>query len=340
MTKRLSAAAFGLKLLVTAGLLYFLLRKVDLAPTLGRLRSIEPGVALAVELVFLVQQAMLAVRWQLVARIVGSPLSAGQAFRLTLIGHFFNQVLPSGLAGDAARAWMASREGAPVGPTVRAILCDRLIGLMALVLIIAATPLLLPELAAESLPGAGLFRLVSLATLGGLALFLAAGEPVAACAMRFRATRALGGLMRDLLHAFRSGLASLWILALALAVQMLNVTVVALCAKAMNIQLELGVAWVVIPTVMLVSMAPVSFAGWGVREGAMVFGLGLLGFAPEAALAVSVAFGALQTLLGAPGGVLWLARGGRGQADRPRQEVGGDGSPDSLPARGPQGDGG
>ena len=338
MTKGFSAAAFGLKLLVTAALLHFLLRKVDLAPTLDRLRSIEPSVALGIELVFLVQQAMLAMRWQLVARIVGTSLRIGQAFRLTLIGHFFNQVVPSGLAGDATRAWIASREGSPVGPTIRAILCDRVIGLMALVLIIAATPLLLPGFSVEGLPSAGLLRLVSLAALGGLALLLAAGEPIAAWAVRFRATQALGGLMRDLLHAFRSGLASLWIIALALAVQVLNVAVVALCAKGMHIPLDFGAAWIVIPTVMLVSMAPVSFAGWGVREGAMVFGLGLLGFAPEPALAVSVAFGALQTLLGAPGAVLWLTRGGKGQANR-RQEVGAKRSPDSAPTQRSQGDG-
>jgi len=55
-------------------------------------------------------------------------------------------------------------------------------------------------------------------------------------------------------------------------------------------------------------MAPISFAGWGVREGATIVGLGLLGIAATDALAVSVAFGCLQLVLGVPGGALWLAR--------------------------------
>ena len=79
----------------------------------------------------------------------------------------------------------------------------------------------------------------------------------------------------------------------------------------MHIDLDFGAALVVIPAVMLVSMAPISFAGWGVREGAMIFGLGLLGIAATDALAVSVAFGILQLMLGLPGGALWLARGGK-----------------------------
>jgi uncharacterized membrane protein YbhN (UPF0104 family) len=65
---------------------------------------------------------------------------------------------------------------------------------------------------------------------------------------------------------------------------------------------------------MLVTMAPISFAGWGVREGAMIVGLGLAGIAAADALAVSVAFGLLQVVLGVPGGVLWLARRSAGRA--------------------------
>jgi hypothetical protein len=55
-----------------------------------------------------------------VNRIVHAPMQATQVLRLTAIGHFFNQVLPSGFAGDAARAWLAAREGcASVQPCVR-----------------------------------------------------------------------------------------------------------------------------------------------------------------------------------------------------------------------------
>lgn len=59
---------------------------------------------------------------------------------------------------------------------------------------------------------------------------------------------------------------------------------------------------------MLVSMAPISFAGWGVREGAMIVGLAWLGVVAADALAMSVAFGFLQVMLAVPGAVLWMAR--------------------------------
>jgi len=85
----------------------------------------------------------------------------------------------------------------------------------------------------------------------------------------------------------------------------------------MGVELDLGAALVIVPAVMLVTMAPISFAGWGVREGAMIVGLGLAGIAAADALAVSVAFGLVQVALGVPGGALWLARRGGAAGDGP-----------------------
>ena len=101
---------------------------------------------------------------------------------------------------------------------------------------------------------------------------------------------------------------------LAVAVQLLNVAAIHWCAKGMRLDLDFGASLVIVPAVMLVAMAPISFAGWGVREGAMIVGLGLAGIAAADALAVSVAFGLLQVVLGVPGGALWLAGRGAGPA--------------------------
>jgi uncharacterized membrane protein YbhN (UPF0104 family) len=53
-------------------------------------------------------------------------------------------------------------------------------------------------------------------------------------------------------------------------------------------------------------MIPISLAGWGVREGAMVIVFSLAGLQTEASLSLSVLFGACMFVSGLPGGVLWL----------------------------------
>jgi len=51
---------------------------------------------------------------------------------------------------------------------------------------------------------------------------------------------------------------------------------------------------------------PISIAGWGVREGGMIVGLGYLGVVPEEALVLSILYGFSTLLIALPGGIGWL----------------------------------
>jgi hypothetical protein len=62
----------------------------------------------------------------------------------------------------------------------------------------------------------------------------------------------------------------------------------------------------VISMVTLITVLPISLAGWGVREVTVVALLGMLGVEDEAALLLSIEFGLLAMLVSLPGGVLWL----------------------------------
>ena len=63
----------------------------------------------------------------------------------------------------------------------------------------------------------------------------------------------------------------------------------------------------IVPPVTLIQLVPVSLAGWGVREVALVVALGSFGVPAEAALATSVLLGLCLILVGLPGGLIWLA---------------------------------
>ena len=60
------------------------------------------------------------------------------------------------------------------------------------------------------------------------------------------------------------------------------------------------------PPVLLVMTLPISIAGWGVREQAMVAAFALVGVPGEGALALSIMFGLMGLITGLPGGVVWL----------------------------------
>ena len=59
---------------------------------------------------------------------------------------------------------------------------------------------------------------------------------------------------------------------------------------------------------------PISIAGWGVRESAMVLAFGYAGLAEGDGLIVSILFGVATLTVGALGGVVWVASGYRWRA--------------------------
>jgi uncharacterized membrane protein YbhN (UPF0104 family) len=62
----------------------------------------------------------------------------------------------------------------------------------------------------------------------------------------------------------------------------------------------------IIPITNLITVLPISIAGWGVREVVIITGLGFLGVSPEAALALSIFYGLLILVSAIPGAIYWL----------------------------------
>jgi len=75
-----------------------------------------------------------------------------------------------------------------------------------------------------------------------------------------------------------------------------------------------GTWLIIVPPVSLIQLAPVSLAGWGLREAAMVVVLAGFGVSAAAALAISVLMGLALIVLGLPGGLIWLVDWGAAAA--------------------------
>ena len=61
-----------------------------------------------------------------------------------------------------------------------------------------------------------------------------------------------------------------------------------------------------IPPVMLITMLPISIAGWGVREATMGLAFGYAGLISSEGVNVSLLFGAVSFIVGAFGGLVWI----------------------------------
>src|SRR5450631_4622119 len=128
-----------LKILVSAALLYFALRKANFSDLASRINIASLGwIGLAIAVAFL-QIFVGVLRWREVSAECGAPLGTMQAMRFNMIGAFFNQTLPSSIGGDAVRLWLVARSGAGWRAATYSIFVDRAIGLIALAIVIVAS---------------------------------------------------------------------------------------------------------------------------------------------------------------------------------------------------------
>src|SRR5712675_1132293 len=128
-----------IKILISAALLYFALRKANFSDLASRIDVASVGwIGLAIGVTFL-QIFVGVLRWREISAECDAPLETRQAMRFNLIGTFFNQTLPSSIGGDAVRLWLVARGGAGWRAATYSIFVDRAIGLIALAVIIVAS---------------------------------------------------------------------------------------------------------------------------------------------------------------------------------------------------------
>jgi uncharacterized protein (TIRG00374 family) len=302
-----------LKLGVSGILIWWVTRDVRFTDISIRLQEASLGWLAGVAVLASVQLAILGLRWHAVLRFQGHAVSAVDTARNLMAGIFFNQTLPSGIGGDAVRAWLLVRRRVPLGGAVTAVFTDRATGLITLVVMTAiAVPFLFLDTAVMASAGARYLTPLLAALIAGLVVFY--GVLLALPRLPKAATR-LGARAQGLYGAVRRALVDRRVapglMGLSLASHAAGLLTVAANAQLFAVPVALGTIFVLVPIALVVATLPVSIAGWGVREGAFVTALGLVGVAATDALLLGLATGFVQLAQGLVGGAFWLA-GGRG----------------------------
>jgi uncharacterized membrane protein YbhN (UPF0104 family) len=121
-----------------------------------------------------------------------------------------------------------------------------------------------------------------------------------------RALLAVAALARSVIFDVRHALPAILLSVLSFVGFALIVYVL---ARAMQLDVTVLDCILLVPPVILVTVVPISIAGWGVREGAMVVAFGFIDVPASAAFAVSVLFGLTVAAASLPGSVLWWLSG-------------------------------
>jgi hypothetical protein len=277
---------------------------VDLLAAWRSVKAIPLAVAAGVMVLFVFQYLLSAFRLTQLLALLGAPLRLWAALEVAFIGAFFSQTFISFIGGDVARVWRITRHRISLGLATKSVLLDRLVGFAGLIAIIALTLPFLPHIAPDIDVGLwGTF--IALLPLAALAVVVIVRR-LPASVRRIRAGTFLLELVDAALEIARKGWGAGLVCALSIVIQLLNVLILYLLARGIGIDLTLWNCLVLMPSVLFLSLLPISIAGWGVREGAMVVALSLIRVAPHQSLALSVSFGLGLVLVSLPGGLIWL----------------------------------
>jgi uncharacterized protein (TIRG00374 family) len=294
----------AVKLCLVGALTFFALRHVDLLAAWRSARAIPLNVALGVLALFLFQYLLSAARLARLLSLFGSRMSLWAAFEIALVGAFFSQTFISFIGGDVVRVWRITRYRISLGLATKSVFLDRLSGLAGSIAIIALTIPFIPHLASDidvGLWGAFIASLPLAGIAGALLL-----RRLPSVVRRTRAVAFVLELVDSGFEIASKGWSAVPVLVLSIAIQLLSVLILYLLALAIGIDITLWNCTVLMPSVLFLSMLPISVAGWGVREGAMIAALSLIKIPAHQSLALSVSFGLGLVVVSLPGGLIWL----------------------------------
>jgi uncharacterized protein (TIRG00374 family) len=296
-----------LKIAISLALIAIVLRAFDVKGVISHFAKVDPATLLLTTVIALSIALLHTLRWLAVIKANGTRLGFKTALQLVLIGHFFNQALPSSVGGDAVRIWCAYRAGLSFSAAANTVIIDRALTLFSLLLLTAAGLPWLFEIITDPAARWALSAVI-FAGVAGFGVFLALRRLPQLIA-RWRVVRALlslAALARKVMSRARYALP---IILLSVLSFIGFAIIVFYIAHAMQLDITLRDCVLLVPPVILVTVVPVSIAGWGVREGAMVVAFGFINVPAGAAFAVSVVFGLTLAAASLPGSLLWWLSG-------------------------------
>lgn len=286
------AATFIAGGVLLGGTLYF----VDLQAVVNGLRGIGIGAAMLAGLMATIQVFFHAWRWHLISHHTGAPLRFSDATIGYLEATFVNAFFPTVVASDGARVFRAMASGAnPMGAFI-GVISDRLVNLCGLAVAAASGIIFLPNAAQNPWLLAAIVGILPAFVIGVVVLDVMHRAFAGLAHWRIlRPFIALASHMRRLRQMPR----------LTLGVIGISIVGHIFCAAAFYIlagqlQMEIGywAMFALSAPILVYAAIPVSIGGWGIREAVTAALFALVGVAPASAVALSIAFGLLMSLVG------------------------------------------
>ncbi len=284
--------ALYLKILISIGLLAIIAVQINWGEMSPSFADISVWVLGCAFVMLAIQTLILGIRWYLIVNTGRNRMNYRTALQITFAALIANFIFLTSISGLAVRVILTVRQKISLLFALGASLIDRLMTILALLILAALfMPLAKVHMGAElSVMIASLLGLFTLLLVGLFAFsktkhgsFLQSSRKVACTIKHMQSI-----FVKPRLFAS--------IVTVSLIAQLFYFGAVYILMQHAGIEVEFVQLLTVLPMIAIVASLPIGIGGWGVREGAFVYGLGLLGVGIEDAFIVSIQIGLLGLL--------------------------------------------
>jgi uncharacterized protein (TIRG00374 family) len=243
-------------------------------------------------------------RWDRILQYQDQKVDFKRLTALYYIGKFYNLLIPGSISGDAVRGYKTSKEDGDSTKLATSVAIERIVGLIATLLVMIGSLIylrytLMPEV---------LLQLLAFIILISIGLITLLNENI---------QNSLIGLLPDYyklsklketvknagnsLRSIKHPALIIETTAISLLFILISKLVIFFVAKSLGVSLSYFYILAVSTIIGIITMAPISFGGLGVREGLFVYFFGFVGVSPEKALAIGIvgySMRVLDSLLG------------------------------------------
>jgi hypothetical protein len=295
---------FIAKFIISATLIGFIISNFDTGSVIDQFQDINHFYIFGTVLIFIMLVINNTVRWMVVLDAIKTRLPFRIAFKIYCISIFFNQTLPSTIGGDAFKIYLARKAGIDLKLAINGVMLERVIALFGLILLVVlCQPFLLARIGDN--PVKYLFPALAGVAISGIIILMSL-DRLPKDLQTWRIINALVNLASDTKRLFLAPQYAIKAILLGISGNILVCMFAYLTFCALSVDVSILDCLVLIPPVMLLTTLPISLAGWGIREAAMVGTFTLVGIFEGDVFAASVLFGILNIILALPGGLLWL----------------------------------
>ncbi|MEO5356361.1 MAG: flippase-like domain-containing protein [Nitrospirae bacterium YQR-1] len=267
-----------LKVLISGGLLWYLLKKAGLREVAVLFKNINVLYYFLACLLSLLPTLIASFRWKL---FLGEEISVKLLFALYMIGLFFNILLPGTTGGDAVRLYYVYKRIKDGVKSAGSIFIDRYMGFTTIVILGFAAFLigfnkLKDTVIVFFIPVAVISFFVGSAVVFGFKL-----------GNRFSFVNRLHEYFSLYISKKKILVKSFLI---SLGAQFVCIYVIYLICLSLNVNVSFANLIIFVPIIIVITAVPISISGIGLREGAFIYLFKIIGVPHDEAIAVSFAY--------------------------------------------------